>query len=147
MLQYIYIYIYFFILGSNHSVLIVGTKDVLLSIELSDRSKKTQIQVKNVMSIGFSSDTNLIYWSNKKEINQLSLQTGVNEVIPFYYNDVNSLPFPEGLAVDWISQKLYWADATRDAIYVGDLRNGRNVQIIEGNLGSPKAIAVSPTTG
>lgn len=99
------------------------------------------------MSIGFSSDPNLIYWSNKKAMNQLSLQTGVNEVMPFYYNDVNSLPFPEGLAVDWISHKLYWTDATRDAIYVGDLRNGRNVQIIEGNLGSPKAIAVSPRTG
>lgn len=137
----------FFILGSNHSVLIVGTKDVLLSIDLSDTSKKTQIQVKNVMSVGFSSDTNLIYWSNKKEINKLSLQTNLNEVMPFYYCDFNSLQFPEGLAVDWISNKLYWTDATRDAIYVGDLRNCRNVQIIEGNLGSPKAIAVSPTTG
>ena len=127
-------------------MLIVGTEDVLLKIDLRNTSRRTQLQVKNVMSLDFSSDKNLVYWSNKKEIKQLSLQTGISEVIPFHHNDVSYVPFPEGIAVDWISGKLYWTDAKRDAIYVGDLRNGRKVTIIEGKIDSPKAIVVSPST-
>ena len=128
-------------------MLIVGTEDALLKIDLRNTSRRTQLQVKNVMSLDFSSDKNLVYWSNKKEIKQLSLQTGISEVIPFHHNDVSSVPFPEGIAVDWISSKLYWTDAKRDAIYVGDLRNGRKVTIIEGKIDSPKAIVVSPSNG
>ena len=128
-------------------MLIVGTEDVLLKIDLRNTSRRTQLQVKNVMSLDFSSDKNLVYWSNKKEIKQLSLQTGISEVIPFHHNDVSYVPFPEGIAVDWISGKLYWSDAKRDAIYVGDLRNGRKVTIIEGKIDSPKAIVVSPSNG
>ena len=128
-------------------MLIVGTEDVLLKIDLRNTSRRTQLQVKNVMSLDFSSDKNLVYWSNKKEIKQLSLQTGISEVIPFHHNDVSYVPFPEGIAVDWISGKLYWTDAKRDAIYVGDLRNGRKVTIIEGKIDSPKAIVVSPSNG
>ena len=128
-------------------MLIVGTEDVLLKIDLRNTSRITQLQVKNVMSLDFSSDKNLVYWSNKKEIKQLSLQTGISEVIPFHHNDYSSVPFPEGLAVDWISGKLYWTDAKRDAIYVGDLRNARKMTIIEGKIDSPKAIVVSPSNG
>ena len=128
-------------------MLIVGTEDVLLKIDLRNTSRRTQLQVKNVMSLDFSSDENLVYWSNKKEIKQLSLQTGISEVIPFHHSDVSYVPFPEGLAVDWISGKLYWTDAKRDAIYVGDLRNARKMTIIEGKIDSPKAIVVSPSNG
>ena len=128
-------------------MLIVGTEDVLLKIDLRNTSRRTQLQVKNVMSLDFSSDKNLVYWSNKKEIKQLSLQTGISEVIPFHHNDVSYVPFPEGIAVDWISGKLYWTDAKRDAIYVGDLRNGRKMTIIDGKIDSPKAIVVSPSNG
>ena len=128
-------------------MLIVGTEDVLLKIDLRNTSRITQLQVKNVMSLDFSSDKNLVYWSNKKEIKQLSLQTGISEVRPFHHNDYSSVPFPEGLAVDWISGKLYWTDAKRDAIYVGDLRNARKMTIIEGKIDSPKAIVVSPSNG
>ena len=128
-------------------MLIVGTKDAVLKIDLRNTSRITQLQVKNVMSLDFSSDKNLVYWSNKKEIKQLSLQTGISEVIPFHHNDYSSVLFPEGLAVDWISGKLYWTDAKRDAIYVGDLRNGRKMTIIEGKIDSPKAIVVSPSNG
>ena len=128
-------------------MLIVGTKDAVLKIDLRNTSRMTQLQVKNVMSLDFSSDKNLVYWSSKKEIKQLSLQTGISEVIPFHHNDYSSVPFPEGLAVDWISGKLYWTDAKRDAIYVGDLRNARKMTIIEGKIDSPKAIVVSPSNG
>ena len=128
-------------------MLIVGTEDAVLKIDLRNTSRITQLQVKNVMSLDFSSDKNLVYWSNKKEIKQLSLQTGISEVIPFHHNDYSSVPFPEGLAVDWISGKLYWTDAKRDAIYVADLRNARKMTIIEGKIDSPKAIVVSPSNG
>ena len=48
----------------------------------------------------------------------------------------------ESLAVDRLADKLYWADAGQHAIYVGDLKNGKNVKLIE-NLNSPRAIVLS----
>ena len=48
----------------------------------------------------------------------------------------------ESLAVDRLANKLYWADAGQHAIYVGDLKNGKNVKLIE-NLNWPKAIVLS----
>lgn len=52
----------------------------------------------------------------------------------------------EGLAWDWINEKLYWTDYCQDEIEVYDpVTSRRRVLIITGT--SPYAIVVDPGTG
>ena len=99
---------------------------------------------KNIVSLDFGLDPNLIYGTDGKRMNRFSIHNGVIEYMPFGHDDVTSV---EDLAVDWIGDKLYWIDAMRDGIYIGDLQRGRRVKIIDKNLDSPRAIVVSPSDG
>ena len=123
-------------------MLVVGTEDAIFTVNLRNTSKSTRIQAKNVVSLDFSSNPHQIYWSDKKGINQLSLHNGVREGMPFQNDDVNSV---NDIAIDSSGNKLYWTDSKHDAIYLGDLRNGRRVQLIWKKLDFPRAIAVSHT--
>ena len=60
-------------------------------------------------------------------------------------NDKGSQPV--GLAVDWITDKLYWTDAKKDRIEVLDLSNSKRTVLISTGLDQPRGIAVHPTRG
>ena len=58
----------------------------------------------------------------------------------------------EGLAVDWISKKLYWTDCRdsdrkRNRIEVANLDGTNRKVLFWKNLGLPRAIAVDPHKG
>lgn len=122
----------------------VGTQNGLYTTDLLNTSKWRRVEANNIVSLDFGLDPNLIYWSDGKRINRFSMHNGVSKDMPFRHDDVSSV---EGLAVDWIGNKLYWIDAMHDGIYMGDLRSGRKVKIIEKNLDSPRAIVVSHSAG
>lgn len=126
-------------------MLVFGTRSGIHTVDLRKTSKVTRrIKAKNVVSLDFGSDPNLLYWTDKKQINRFSLHDGVSEDMPFRLDDDSSL---EDLAVDWVVHKIYWTDAKRDAIYLGDLRNGRKVKIVDKKLDVPRAIVVSHLEG
>lgn len=52
---------------------------------------------------------------------------------------------PEGIAVDWVSRRIYWTDSGKDTIEVASLDNStlRSVLINRG-LVNPRGIAVDP---
>ena len=51
----------------------------------------------------------------------------------------------DGLAVDWINDKLYWTDATLKHIEVYDMMSEkRSIVIRTGNLTIPRGIVVDP---
>lgn len=52
---------------------------------------------------------------------------------------------PEGVAVDWISRRIYWTDSTKDTIEVASLDNSSiRAVVIRKNLVNPRGIAVDP---
>lgn len=54
---------------------------------------------------------------------------------------------PEGLAWDWVNEKLYWTDVCDDDIEVFDPATGYRKVLIETGSGSdPRGIALDPTT-
>ena len=120
-------------------MLALGSGDGLHKIDLRDRSVVTLIKSKEIVALDFGRDPFQVYWSDRRSLNLLFLHNGAWKGLPFRRGEIMSV---ESLAVDRLANKLYWADAGQHAIYVGDLRNGKNVKLIE-NLNSPKAIVLS----
>ena len=52
-----------------------------------------------------------------------------------------------GLAVDWISRKIYWTDDNLRKIEVMDVNGGNRKVIMQSSVDRPRSIAVDPTTG
>ncbi|MEJ1270834.1 epidermal growth factor [Cricetulus griseus] len=51
---------------------------------------------------------------------------------------------PEGLAVDWISRRIYWTDSGKSLIGGSDLSGKHHQIIIKENIEKPRGIAVHP---
>ena len=56
------------------------------------------------------------------------------------------LSFSDGLAVDWINDKLYWVDAVTARIEVANLDGSNRTVLFANNIGVLRAIVVDPTT-
>lgn len=96
------------------------------------------------MAIGLDKDCaqGRVYWSDItiKQIASSKYDGSDRQV--FISDDILS---PEGIAVDWISRRLYWTDSTKDTIEVANLDNPKQRSIIiRKHLVNPRGIAVDP---
>lgn len=84
-------------------------------------------------------------WKNVKSCglaaNAVSGVTGIEVVVQ------HGLATPEGLAVDWITGKLYWIDSNLDQIEVAKLNGDMRTTLIAGGMEHPRAIALDPGQG
>ena len=56
-----------------------------------------------------------------------------------------SIMSPEGVAIDWISRRIYWTDSGKDTIEVASLDNSSmRAVLINKGLVNPRGIAVDP---
>lgn len=52
---------------------------------------------------------------------------------------------PEGIAIDWISRRIYWTDSGKDTIEVASLDDAnKRAVLVNKNLVNPRGIAVDP---
>lgn len=87
----------------------------------------------------------LVYWTDDetKSIRRAQLFNGSDQQ-NIITDEINH---PDGLAIDWISRNLYWADTGTDRIEVSRLDGKfRRVLLYEG-LAEPRAIALAPDHG
>lgn len=54
---------------------------------------------------------------------------------------------PDGLAVDWLGQKLYWTDSDTNKVEVAGLYSGLRRVLYWQHLDQPRAIALVPSEG
>lgn len=118
-------------------MLAFGSQSGLYRIDLRNTSRVTHFKSKDIVSLDFGLEPHQIYWSDEKSINKLHINNGLSDEIAFRHDDVN-----DSLAVDSLANKVYWADAAQDAIYVWDLGNRRKVKLIREDLYSPIAIVL-----
>jgi len=52
-----------------------------------------------------------------------------------------------GIAIDWINRKMYWADTLNKRILVAELDGSKQAVLVDSGLGNPRAIAVDPLRG
>ena len=54
---------------------------------------------------------------------------------------------PEGIAVDWIAQNLYWTDTGTDRIEVARVNGSSRKVLISDGLEEPRALCLDPANG
>lgn len=58
---------------------------------------------------------------------------------------ISDIISPEGIAIDWISRRIYWTDSAKDTIEVASLDDSKLRSVIaQGNLVNPRGIAIDP---
>ena len=58
---------------------------------------------------------------------------------------MTNLPEPKGIAIDWVTSKIYWTDS---AIQVADMSSGgTRITLISKKLYRPFSIVVNPSNG
>ena len=60
---------------------------------------------------------------------------------------MNHVHTPDGIAIDWITDKMYWTDTGYKTIEVATLDGKHNMELISTGLGEPRAIALDPYLG
>ena len=58
-----------------------------------------------------------------------------------------NLTTPDGLAVDWLADNLYWTDAGRNVLEVSRLDGSCRKIVVSRGLDEPRAVAVFPQRG
>ena len=65
---------------------------------------------------------------------------------------LNSMEFPEGVAIDWVARNIYWTDSGKKTVEVARLDDGRSrsktiprVILFDEQIQNPRGIAVHPS--
>lgn len=83
-----------------------------------------------------------VYWSDITQHAIWSARYDGTDKRPFIQTDILS---PEGVAVDWISRRLYWTDSEKDTVEVASLDDATvRAVVVRKHLVNPRGIAVDP---
>lgn len=122
--------------------LYVAANNSIVRYYLNGSSKKILISgLKGVTDIAVDYQEQMIYWLelHNKTLKKASLQDMSNvEVI--VSEGINS---PEGLALDWLTKRLYWVDDTRNTVEVVNT-DGSDRRVLKDGLDRPRDIVVDP---
>ena len=53
----------------------------------------------------------------------------------------------EGMAVDWVTEHIYWIESQLDQIEVANLNGTQRATLLAGDMANPRAIVVDPRVG
>ena len=86
-----------------------------------------------------------IYWSDTTgSAIMRSDYNGSNAEI--FLNENDGLKFPEGIAIDWLSRNIYWADSGKRTIEVANLDTKGHKMLFDEHLKNPRGVAVDPSS-
>ena len=68
-------------------------------------------------------------------------------IVYIYYYTQYEHVFLDGLAIDWITDKIYWTDLTRKHVTVADLTGENRTVLFSTDMLKPRGIVVDPTQG
>ncbi|XP_063231013.1 low-density lipoprotein receptor-related protein 6 isoform X2 [Bacillus rossius redtenbacheri] len=136
-----------YVTGSPN-LLIASVKDV--RIANISRSPKSALLVKNLeegAALDFYYEGSLVCWTeHASEMIQCVSYNGTTAG-PKVGVVTTGLATPDGLAVDWLTQKLYWTDGEANRIEVATLTGQHRKVLIWDDIDQPRAIALVPMKG
>ena len=60
---------------------------------------------------------------------------------------IENVHTPDGIAVDWVTGKLYWTDTGYKTIEVAEINGSHNMDLVHTDLVQPRAITLDPFNG
>ncbi|XP_020857184.1 low-density lipoprotein receptor-related protein 6 isoform X1 [Phascolarctos cinereus] len=101
--------------------------------------------LEDAAAVDFVFDHGLIYWSDVSE--EAIKRTEFNKTESVQNVVVSGLLSPDGLACDWLGEKLYWTDSETNRIEVSNLDGTLRKVLFWQELDQPRAIALDPANG
>lgn len=96
------------------------------------------------MALDFDYERQIIFWSDVgyESISGLSLSDShLFDVV------TESIISPDGLAVDWLTKKIYWADSDTNRIEVAQYDGTLRTVLFWTDLDQPRALVLVPIEG
>ncbi|GCB72649.1 hypothetical protein scyTo_0002111 [Scyliorhinus torazame] len=141
--------------GSEHQVLYIATRNEIRSIYPFDPNSAYEqvFQGDDTVKISMMDvyiKGKKIFWTNEhtgkiscldisdKQKRRTSDATDLN---------IPGFQAPQGIAVDWIAENIYWTDSFRNVIYVAKINGQKYKRLVSGMMDKPCAIAVDPSRG
>ncbi|XP_065196274.1 low-density lipoprotein receptor-related protein 4-like [Sycon ciliatum] len=98
---------------------------------------------KNAIAVDFHASSKRLYWSDvKDDVILRSEYDGSNQELV-----VKDIATPDGIAVDWIGDHIYWTDTGGNMIEVARLDGTGRKVIINTDLDEPRDITLYPSRG
>ncbi|XP_062904698.1 low-density lipoprotein receptor-related protein 1-like isoform X1 [Mobula hypostoma] len=141
--------------GSEHQVLYIATRNEIRSIypfdpnsayeQVFQGDETVKISMMDVYVKGKK-----IFWTNghtgrisfidisDKRESQTSDATDLN---------IPGFQAPQGIAIDWVAENIYWTDSFKNVIYVAKINGQKYKKLVSGMMDKPCAIAVDPSRG
>ncbi|CAC5364193.1 VLDLR [Mytilus coruscus] len=100
----------------------------------------------SAVSVDFYKDQ-YVYWSDvsMQQIARSEIKNGIMSKKQVILN--RDIDTPDGIAIDWIYDHLYWTDTGPNTIHVSNLEGGKNATITDNDLVEPRGIALDPIHG
>lgn len=113
--------------------------------ELWDVTLPVDHHIKNAIAVDFHWEKKLIYYTDV----DLDIIVSVNMLNFSDYKIVQSrnVTTPDGLAIDWIANNMYWTDLGRKILEVSKIDGSCRKAILTEKLDEPRSIALFPKKG
>ena len=101
--------------------------------------------LKGVVAIDFHFGRHHLFWTDvvTESIyrSDLSRENKTHEVL------LTGVRTADGLAVDWIADRIYWTDTGLKLIEVASINGKQRMKLVSNDLEEPRAVAVEPFNG
>ncbi|KAK3083345.1 hypothetical protein FSP39_020255 [Pinctada imbricata] len=137
--------------------LVVAAETEIISLSLDPKIKSAPIRpIKNllgVVGVDFDYESDFIYFSQvisktisrkkkgKKEIEDIVTMGNSTNILSMLRESTTA----EGVVLDWIAKKIYWADVYNNQIY--SMNINLTSKVVLASVNSPRALAIHPCRG
>ncbi|KAL7976342.1 hypothetical protein Chor_002561 [Crotalus horridus] len=129
-------------------LLLYANRRDLRLVDAADVTENATIVVgglEDAAALDFVFIRGLIYWSDVSE--EAIKRTEFNQSGSVQNIVISGLLSPDGLACDWLGEKLYWTDSETNRIEVSNLDGSLRKVLFWQELDQPRAIALDPPRG
>lgn len=130
--------------GAEPIVYFSNRKDIRTLTKDGQNYEVAVSQLKGVVSFDFHIRENFIYMADAIDESIKRAEIGKPNSTEVVLKNIHT---PDGLAVDWVTGKLYWTDTGYKTIEVADLDGKHNTDLLAVGLSEPRAIALDPIMG